>query len=73
MIEIPKGLIVHIMMYKWSRLSTKVRRNLAIVREMNPINRDHLTPNLSIKYPEIVKPYENRKRADTQKRTPASC
>jgi hypothetical protein len=73
MIEIPNGLIVHIMMYKCNRESTKVSRNLAAVKATNPIISDHLTPSLSIKYPEIVKPYANRKRADTQKRTPASC
>ena len=73
MIEIPKGLIVHIMIYKCIRLSTKVSRNLAAVIATKPIIKDHLTPNLSIKYPEIVKPYANRNRADTQKRTPASC
>lgn len=72
MIEIPKGLIVHMITYKWIKLSTKVKRNLAAVKDTNPIMRDHFTPNLSIKYPEIVKPYAKRKSADTQKRTPAS-
>ena len=56
MIEIPKGLMVHMMKYSYARLSAKVRTSLAIDKEMKPITKDVFTPNLSIKYPEIVKP-----------------
>ena len=37
-----------------------------------PISREYLTPNLSIKYPEIVKPYVNKQIAVTQNKIPAS-
>ena len=56
MIEIPNGLIVHIIKYSWVRESAKVNRNLARVMLVNPMARLNLTPNLSIRYPLIVRP-----------------
>lgn len=47
-------------------------KNFEIEIENNPINNEYLTPNLSIKYPEIDKPYENKKIAVTQNNIPAS-
>jgi hypothetical protein len=55
-IEIPNGLIVHIIKYSYIKELAKVSKNLASVMLVNPIAKLYFMPSLSIRYPLIVSP-----------------
>ena len=49
-----------------------MRKNLVIVMRLKPMNKENLTPSLSIMKPVIVKPYTNTHIAAQKIKTPVS-
>jgi len=72
MIDMPRGARVTIMIQSYTLLSANTNMNLAIAYSVRPSINEPDTPSLSIMYPEIVIPYENRHKAETQNRMPPS-
>lgn len=52
--------------------SAKVNINFDIDMHIKPRSKEYLTPSMSMRYPEIVRPNVKRKSAETQNKSPAS-